>query len=108
MNRRKFFFISLACVFIAIGLQIVSQKQSARGLGLRARFASAAEPDRPALRAEANRFRRQADNFTLTGLGFTAASTGFVIVSARRREPARRSIVVVALVCDLILGSTRT
>ena len=97
MAVRKFFLISLVTAVLAVGLHVSGLKQYSAGLRIRAMAASAGEAARTQARTEAHAQVRIGDR--LIGAGYIAAiaSVACFIQSARRREPARRSIVFIVL-----------
>jgi len=100
MSRRRFFFVSLALAVIAIGLQFTALGQFGHGPEAIAREikrasvrgVSLSEQERTALKVEASRYSSRGIVIGCMGLAFALASIGFVVASARRHEPAWRSL----------------
>lgn len=98
MRFRSLFFASLLCVPFAFLLHTASLGQFSRSSMLRANSISVSDQDRADRRQEAENCRRGGSICNLTGLAFATTSLVLVILSARRKEPAARSITVVFLV----------
>ncbi|MDB6035388.1 MAG: hypothetical protein JWM16_5726 [Verrucomicrobiales bacterium] len=92
MNIRRFFLVSIGLAFLAIGLDIAAMSQYSRGARAKARAVTSPESERAVARSEAQTYRSLGTVISLVGLAFAAASLVFVIASARRHEPAWRSV----------------
>ena len=103
MNIRRFFFASVVLAILAIGLHLAGMSQVSRGVQIRAHAVILAESDRAAAKVEASRFSNRGVVLGYVGVPFALASVGFAVASARRREPARRSIVLGLLICYVML-----
>src|SRR6266478_6153971 len=103
MSTRRFFFFAVLAAFIAVLLHLTALAQFGCGLAHRARAATATETDRITARADAVHYRLFGSIALFTGVAVAATSVVLAIVSARRREPARRSVVFGLLLCYLFL-----
>src|SRR6478736_3085311 len=92
MNIRRFFLVSLGLAVLAVGSDMVAMSQYSRGARVIARSMILPESERVAAKSEAQSYRSRGTVVSLVGLAFALASVGFVIVSARRHEPAWRSV----------------
>lgn len=103
MRTRRFVFVSLALALVAVGVHLTSLAQIGHSTRIRARTATVAEPERVVLRAQATGYSHRGAAFGWAGLAVALASVGFVVTSARKREPARRSITIVLLALYVML-----
>src|ERR1051326_963682 len=103
MSVRLHFLASLVLAVIAVCIHMAALGQIGRGVGLRARAVSAAASERASMKAEASRYSRSGSVIGYTGLVVALVSVGFVIVSARRHEPARRSLTYTMLFVYVML-----
>jgi hypothetical protein len=92
MNIRRFFLVSLGLAVLAVGFDMVGMSQYSRGAGVEARAVVLPESDRMAAKMEAQTYRSRGTVISVVGLVFALASLVFVIVSARKHEPAWRSV----------------
>jgi hypothetical protein len=99
MNIREFFFTSVLFAVLAIGLHLTGMSQVSRGVGIRAQAVTFLESERAAAKVEASRISRRGVVLGYVSVPFALASVGFAVASVRRREPARRSIVLGLLIC---------
>ena len=93
----------MALVIIAVGLHLTALSQVSRGLHISARAVTLSESERAAARVEASSYSTRGAVIGYIGFAFALASVGFVIASARRHEPARRSVIVALQVCYVML-----
>ena len=103
MNIRRFFLLSLALAVLALGLQFTAMSQRSHGLHMRVQAITGATPNRMIAKAEADRHSQRAAVLGYIGLAFALASAALGILSARRQEPARRSVVLGTLLAYLLL-----
>ena len=103
MNIRRFFFASLVFGVFAIGLHWTGMSQVSRGVQIRAHAVTSPESDRAAAKVEASSFSSRGVDLGYAGVAFALTSVGFAVASARRREPARLSIVLGLLICYVML-----
>ena len=103
MSIRKFFFVSLALGIVSVSLHLTAMSEISRGVQITARAATVLEPDRGVVRADARRHFSRGAILGDIGLAFALASVGFVATSARKREPARRSMILGLLLCYVLL-----
>lgn len=103
MSIRKLYFMSLSFAFLAVGLHLTAMSQMSRGVQIRAHAVTLSKPDRDSARVEASRHSSRGAVVGYVGFAFALASGGFVVLSARRQEPARRSVVLGLLVCYVML-----
>jgi hypothetical protein len=102
MSTRRFFLLSLSFAILAVGLHLTAMPQISHGLRIRVR-ATAPESYRANARAVASSYSKRGAVLGYVGLAFALVSVGFVVVSARKHEPARRTIVFGVLVCYALL-----
>ena len=98
MNKRTLFFLSLASALLASGFHFASMSQIGHGVHLRAQAVTMSESERGAARAEAGRHSGRGVFLWRVGIAFAAVSVGFVVASARRKEPARRAVLILLLI----------
>jgi hypothetical protein len=103
---RRFFFGSLFLAVVAIGLQLGAMSQVNRTDQAIACGVTLPESERAAARLEAKRFSRRAAPLAYLGLAFALASAIFVVMSARKREPAWRSVTFALLFFYVMLHFT--
>jgi hypothetical protein len=92
MSIRRFFFASLALAVIGVGLHLTALKQYSCGAYAIAQAATLSDSELLAARLDASRLSSRGAVVSSIGLAFAFASVGFVIVSARKHEPAWRSL----------------
>ena len=102
MSIRRFFLLSLSLAILAVGLHLMAMSQTSRGLRIRAQ-ATAPESYRATARAVASSYSKRGAVLGYVGLAFALASVAFVVVAARKHEPARRVVVFGVLVCYVML-----
>ena len=102
MSIRKFFLVSLALAAVAVGLQLTALGQFGRGISQRAHAVTVPESERPALKAEANRYSSRGTVIDYVGFAFALSSVGFLVASARRHERAWRSVTFALLLFYLM------
>jgi hypothetical protein len=102
MRIRRFFFISLVLAVVALGLHVTAMSQFSGGLGIRGHAVTLPESDRAAARVEASRYSSRGLVIAYIGLPVALASLAFLVVSARRHEPAWRSVTF-ALLCFYVM-----
>jgi len=88
---------------IAVGLRFAAMEQFDQGMRSRARALTVAEAEKATLKAGAGSYSRRGGVFDCIGVAFALTSVGFVIASARRREPAWRSLTGALLVLYVML-----
>ena len=103
MNMRKFFLVSLGLAVLAVGLEMVAMSQYSRGARVIARAVILPESESAVAKSEAQTIRSRGTVVSLVGLGFALASFVLLIVSARRHEPASRSVIFALLVVYVML-----
>ena len=89
-RMKKFFIISLALAAMAVSLHLLALQQFGRNTLRRAQAVTATEVEAVALRAEADLYTKRGTVVGYIGFASWAGSIGFVVISARRREPAPR------------------
>jgi hypothetical protein len=89
---REFWFTSLILAIIALCLQISSLREASNGMKLRAQAVTATEQQKIVMKMEAANYSERSGIIGLAGLILAVASTGCLIQSIRRREPAWRSV----------------
>ena len=100
MKRRRWFIISLALAAVALYLQMSGMSYLSHGSRLRAQAAQTVaergtgltEDERSEIRTETTRSHRTGMIAQSSGAVLAMTSVGFMITSARRREPAWRSL----------------
>ena len=108
MNIRRFFIVSLGLAVIAIGLHVAALSQYGHGARAIARAVTQPESERTLAKPTAREYRERGSVIAIAGLGVALASIVFVVVSARRHEPAWRSVTVAFLVFYLLLQFAQT
>src|SRR5690349_14196937 len=103
MSTRRFFLIAFIGAFLAVGLHVGALSQFGRSATTRARLLTVAEPERAAILAGEHWHSSVGHIVMYSGAALAVASIVCVIISARRREPARRSLVFGLLLCYLLL-----
>jgi len=99
----KYFLLSAVLAFIAIGLEVAAKSRDSRAIRTLARAVVLPEGERAAAKMQARSFSTQGTIVSLIGVAFALGSLAFIIPSARKHEPARRSVTVVLLVLYLML-----
>ena len=105
MRLRTFFLLSLSLAIVAVGLHLTAMSQTSSGLRIRAQ-ATAPESYRATARAVARNYAKRGAVLGYIGFAFAVASVTFLVVSARKHEPARRIVVFGVLIFYLMLQST--
>jgi hypothetical protein len=103
MHTRRFFLLAVLAAFLAVALHLTALTQFGRGLAHRARAVTASEAERIAAKTEATHYSQIGTAVLFTGVALAVASVVLAIVSSRRHEPARRSVVFGLLLCYLLL-----
>ena len=103
MSTRRFFFFALVAAFLAVVLHLGALKQFSRSMSARAHAVTVVESERAALRGEARWHSSVGHAIMYSGAALALASVVFALISVRRREPARRSVVFGLLVCYFLL-----
>lgn len=103
MNIRTFFYVSLGLAVVAVGLHMTALWQFSRGARVIARSVVLPESERATARLEARSYSSRGTVVSLVGLAFALASLICVVVSARKHEPAWRSVTVALLVFYVML-----
>jgi hypothetical protein len=103
MSTRRFFWFAFATIVLAIALHVAASSQFSHSIRDRARAAASPETERAALRATSSRYSTRGHIAMYVGAALAVGSVVFVIISARRKEPATRSVVFGLLVCYLLL-----
>jgi hypothetical protein len=103
MSTRRFFLFAVLTAVIAIVLHVAALSQISRSVQHRARAVTLSEAQRAAVRVEAGVYSTHGLVAMYAGLAFALGSIALVTISARKREPARRSVVLGLLLCYLLL-----
>jgi hypothetical protein len=103
MSTRRFFLFALLAAFLAVGLHVAALSQFSRSVSGRARSITQPEPQRTAIRDDARLHLALGHAIMYSGLAMAIMSLVFVIISARRHEPAVRSVVFGLLACYFLL-----
>jgi hypothetical protein len=93
MSTRRFFFFALLAAFLAVSLHVGALNQLSRSMRARAHSVTVAEPERAALRDDARLHSSVGHAIMYSGAALAVTSVVFTVISVRRREPARRSVV---------------
>lgn len=88
---------------LAISLHLMSMSQIGTAVQIRAHAVTLLPSDRAAAKLESSRISSCGVFLGSVGMSFALASVGFAVASVRKREPARRSIVVGLLICYVML-----
>jgi hypothetical protein len=107
MKLRRWFIISLALAAVALYLQLWGMSYASHGSRLIARATqmvaergtSLTEDERAEIRSETAKAHRAGVIAQSSGAAFAMTSVGFMIASARKREPAWRSLMFAVLFC---------
>jgi tRNA(Ile2) C34 agmatinyltransferase TiaS len=108
MNIRRFFIVSLGLAIIAVGLHVAALSQYGHGARAIARAVTQPESQRAFAKQAARVYRERGSLIAIAGLGFALGSLAFVVVSARRHEPAWRSVTVAFLAFYFLLQFAQT
>ena len=108
MNIRRFFIASLGLAVIALGLHVAALSQYSHGARVVARSVTQPESERAITKLDARAYRERGSVVAIAGLVFALASLVFVVLSARRHEPAWRSVTVAFLVLYVLLQFAQT
>lgn len=103
MNTRGFFYVSLALAIGAIWFQGKALRQFSRGAQAIARAAPLSDSARGDARLEAKVLVSRGESAAYVGIGFAVVSLVFLVVSARRHEPAWWSVPFALLVFYLMM-----
>lgn len=103
MSIRRFFLLSLRLAVLAVGLDMTALSLYSRGARVIAEAVVLRESERAVARSEAQTYRSRGTVISLAGLAFALASLILVIVSARKHEPAWRSVTFALLVFYVML-----
>ena len=103
MSIRRFFIASLALAIVAVGLHLTSLSQTSRDSRTIARAVTLSESERVAARVDAQVYFNRGGVIGCIGLVIALASLVFVVVSARKREPAWRSVTFALLFIYVML-----
>ena len=106
MHVPRCFLYSLGLAVLAIGFQMTALSESGRAAGAIARAVSLPESERVRVKAQAHTHFFRAVVIGVVGLASALTSLVFVIVSARRRERAWRSVTIALLIVYLMLQFT--
>jgi hypothetical protein len=106
MSIRRFFLASLALAVLAVGLQGAALRHFSRGAQTIARAVESSDAAREDARAEANSLAHQGEVTAYIGMAVAVASVAFLVVSARRHEPAWRSVTLALLAFYIMLHLT--
>ena len=102
MSIRRFFLLSLSFAILAVGLQLSAMSQTNHGWrSLRSPITP--EPYRTTARAVASGYFKRGTVLWYVGFAFALASFAFVVVSARKHEPAPRKVVFGVLIFFTLL-----
>jgi hypothetical protein len=100
--------VSLVLAVLAVGLDMVAMSQYIRAARISALAVVLPESERVVAKSEAQTYRSRGTVVSLVGFAFALASLFFVIVSARKREPAWRSVIFALLVFYVMLQFSLT
>jgi hypothetical protein len=88
---------------LAVGLDVAGMSQYSRGARVIAHAVALPEGERVAAKMEAQTYRSRGTVISVVGLAFALGSLVFVIVSARKHEPAWRSVTFALLIFYVML-----
>ena len=111
MKIRVFFILSLALALIAVGLHVAALSQNGHAAHSIARAVTqpeSEESERAVARQTALVYRDRGSVIAIMGLGVALASLTLVVLSARKHEPAWRSVTVAFLFFYLLLQFAHT
>jgi hypothetical protein len=103
MHARRFFLFALIAAFLAVALHVGALSQFGRSAATRARWIRATESARSAIRDHERLHSTVGHTMMYSGAALAAASVIFLIISSRRHESAKRSVVFGLLVCYFVL-----
>src|SRR5689334_23139413 len=103
MSIRIFFFVSLMLAILAVGSHVAAIREFGRGSSTIARAftrpaATPSKSDHSGAKSEARRSISRGGVFIYVGYALALSSVGFVFASARRHEPAWRSLTISLLI----------
>lgn len=103
MSSRRYFLVSLLLALLAVGLDMASMSQYSHGARIWARAVTSSENDRGAAEIEARGYRSRGTVLSVVGFAFALTSLFFVVVSARKNEPAWRPVTIALLIFYVML-----
>lgn len=103
MSIRRYFLLSLLLSVLAVGLDMAGMSYYSHGARIRARAITSPGSDRGAAEIEARAYRTRGTFISVFGLMLALSSLFFVVVSARKHEPAWRSVTVALLIFYALL-----
>jgi hypothetical protein len=103
MHTRRFFLFALVAAFFAVVLHVGALNQFSRSMRTRAHAVIVSESERTALRDDARLHSSIGHVIMYSGIVLAVGSVICVVISARRREPALRSVVFGLLACYVLL-----
>jgi hypothetical protein len=92
MKKRAFFLLSLSLAILSLSAQLWAMGFTSRSLYMRTRAITGRQEERAQGIAEAKNYLRQFPMFYYSGWAFAASSVALLVVSLRRREPAKHAI----------------
>ena len=95
--------MSLGLAVLAIGFDMTAMSQYSRGARVFVRAVVLPESEREVAKSEAQTYRSRGTVISVMGLAFALASLVFVIASARKHEPAWRSVTFALLIFYVML-----
>ena len=103
MSIRRFFLASLVLAVLAVGVHVEALRQFSRGAQTIARAVTLPESESTAARLEAGGYTSHGGAILRVGYALALVSVGFVVASARRHEPAWRSLTIGLLIFYVML-----
>ena len=103
MSIRRFFLVSLVLAVVAVGLHFAALGQISRSLQITTRAITLSPTELDAAKITARSHRDRGSVIYYIGLAFALGSLTFLILSARKHEPAWRSVPFSLLVFYLMM-----
>ena len=103
MSTRRFFLFAVLAAVLAVVLHVTALGEFSRSVHHRAHAVTLGEAERAAARVESGLYSTRGHVTMYAGLALALGSIALMIISARKREPARRSVVFGLLLCYFLL-----
>jgi hypothetical protein len=103
MKKRRFFILSLGLAILGLCAHLLAMGYVGRSVHLRALAFSKPEVERSRMKAEADSQLHRFPFFEYPSMAFAISSVVFLVFSARKHEPAWRSVTF-AVLCGYVMS----